>query len=55
MTVQNEALIEKYVPLEKVRTSAGRPGLKQRLHGLAGPLIKRLTYKKLPPLRLKGG
>ena len=50
-----EALIEKYVPLEEAQTPVTRPGLKQHLHGLAGPLIKRFTYKKLPPLRLKGG
>ena len=52
---QLEALIEKYVPLEEAQTPVTRPGLKQHLHGLAGPLIKRFTYKKLPPLRLKGG
>ncbi len=50
-----ERMIQKYVLLAEVEAGDAGPGLKQRLQGLGTPLIKRFTYKKLPPLRLKGG
>jgi len=47
-----ERMIQKYVPLEELEGDDPKPGLKQHLAGLRMPLIKRLTYKKLPPTRL---
>ena len=50
-----ERMIQKYVRLAELEAGDAGPGLKQCLQGVGTPLIKRFTYKKLPPLRLKGG
>lgn len=47
-----ERMIQKYVPLTELQGEDPKPGLTQRVVGLRTPLIKRLTYKRLPATRL---
>ena len=50
-----ERMIEKYVPLSELQETGSKPNLKQQIVGFGMPLIKPMTYKKLPSLEAKGG
>ena len=47
-----ERLVEKYVPLSELQNTEAKPSLKNQIISLGQPLIKPMTYKKLPPVRL---
>lgn len=47
-----EQMIRKYVPPEALQDTEKRLTWKQRIIGLGMPLIKPMTYRKLPPMRI---
>ena len=47
-----EQMIQKYVPISELSGIGKKPSFKQQIIGLGMPLIKPITYKKLPPTRL---
>lgn len=49
-----ERMIQKYVPLSELRPAEAKPTLKQQVLRLGMPMIKPMTYKKLPPVRIAG-
>lgn len=49
-----ERMIQKYVPLAELEGMVSKPTWKQHVLSLGTPLIKPMTYKKLPPVRITG-